>query len=683
MGPVNRLLFSFLISSLYLLMPTSDADAFCGFYVAGAETDVYNNATMVVMMREGTTTVLSMRNNYQGPPEDFAMIVPVPEILQEENVKTLSAELFHRVDKLAAPRLVEYWEQDPCPRPVSRSMDYASPKGRPTRSGGSTGSGFGRGAAPIAPVVEAEFTVGEYEIVILSAKDAVGLDNWITANGYKIPPGAAEHLRPYVAQGSKFFVAKVNPQKVKFKNGMASLSPLRFHYNSKDFNLPIRLGLINAKDKQDLIVHILGKQTRYEVANYNNVTIPTNLLVNNEVRSRYGEFYAALFDSTTEKNPKSVVTEYSWDSSTCDPCPGSPLREKELKSLGLDVIEKGLIGEASSSRGTGAINPRLQPQRPTSFQQAGIRLRQTKASDGLDSTIIRRYIRRNARHLAACYTPLLFSNPKLRGMTKGKFMIEADGKVTRANVKGIGTSDAKRCVKTVLQKMTLPKPSNGKRVRVTTEFEVYARTPPRQRRPSAAGGWVLTRLHARYDRTTLGEDLRFQKAEPLQGGRGGASDNISQEATKGEGRNQFQGRYIIRHPWQGAIECQSPKRGVWGRPPSGVSGSSSPQAATDLAFATRGKMTLSNMLATPFAGKFPDNTVENQQATPVPANVDSEKPKKAPESESAPPKSESESKGCSSGGGSGGGAALLLLFCFGILSRRKRDLAEPALAQST
>src|SRR5688572_11815400 len=90
------------------------ARAFCGFYVSGADASLYNNATMVVMMREGTRTVLSMQNSYQGPPENFAMVVPVPVVLQRENVKTLPREIFQRVDSLAAPRLVEYWEQDPC-----------------------------------------------------------------------------------------------------------------------------------------------------------------------------------------------------------------------------------------------------------------------------------------------------------------------------------------------------------------------------------------------------------------------------------------------------------------------------------------------------------------------------------------------------------------------------------------
>src|SRR6186997_2314221 len=81
------------------------ASAFCGFYVSGADAKLYNNATMVVMLRDGTRTVLSMQNTYQGPPEDFAMVVPVPVVLQEENVKTLPPEVFDRVDQLASPRL--------------------------------------------------------------------------------------------------------------------------------------------------------------------------------------------------------------------------------------------------------------------------------------------------------------------------------------------------------------------------------------------------------------------------------------------------------------------------------------------------------------------------------------------------------------------------------------------------
>ena len=315
-----------------LLVPVG-ARAFCGFYVSGADASLYSNATMVVMMREGTRTVLSMQNNYQGPPEDFAMVVPVPVVLQEDNVKTLPKEIFQRVDQLAAPRLVEYWEQDPCRPQVMYDRMAAMPAGAAVEE-----QAEDEGGADLGVTVEAEFAVGEYDIQILSANDSAGLDTWLRREDYNIPEGTGRVLRPYVEQGTKFFVAKVDTERVQFVNGQAVLSPLRVHYDTPEFWLPVRLGLLNSAGKQDLIVHILSRGTRYEVANYENATIPTNIRMTNAVRDEFGAVYDALFERTISANPRTVVTEYSWDASTCDPCPTEPLTPPELTLLGSDVI---------------------------------------------------------------------------------------------------------------------------------------------------------------------------------------------------------------------------------------------------------------------------------------------------------------------------------------------------------
>ena len=206
--------------------------------------------------------------------------------------------------------------------------------------------------------IEAQFTVGEYQIVILSAKDSTGLDGWLRAEKYQIPPGAEPLLRPYVASGMKFFVAKVDPAKVKFEDGRVALSPLRFHYDTEDFTLPIRLGLANSSGKQDLIVNILAPAQRYEVKNYKNATIPTNLDVKDEVRDKFGEFYAALFDRTVEKNPGAVITEYAWQATTCDPCPGPQLDMGDLMTLGADVLA-GEKGKPAPYQGWDMVHTRL------------------------------------------------------------------------------------------------------------------------------------------------------------------------------------------------------------------------------------------------------------------------------------------------------------------------------------
>lgn len=323
----RHLRYAFIFLALSLLLP-SPARAFCGFYVSGADASLYNNATLVVLMRDGTRTVLSMQNNYHGPPQDFAMVVPVPQVLKKENVKTLNPEVFKHIDQLSAPRLVEYWEMDPCkewPMPLMAPM--ASRGGAPVQESGA--------AMDLGVRIEAQFAVAEYDIVILSANDSSGLETWLKREKYNIPTGSAEVLAPYVATGTKFFVAKVDIKRVTYEDGAAVLSPLRVDYDSDTFSLPVRLGLLNSQGEQDLLVHILARE-RYEAANYRNAFIPTNLKVNEDVVDRFGPFYDSLFREVGSTG--AVVTEYAWSAGSCDPCPSPPLDESEIATLGGDLL---------------------------------------------------------------------------------------------------------------------------------------------------------------------------------------------------------------------------------------------------------------------------------------------------------------------------------------------------------
>ncbi len=334
----HRLLvaLAFLVSPLF----ASHAHAFCGFYVAGADSSLYNDATMVVLMRDGQRTILSMQNSYAGPTEDFAMVVPVPEVLHEEDVRTLPAAIFQKIDRLSAPRLVEYWEADPCePQYLYDAVPTSSMVSEESEAGGEMDMEY-------QVRVEASFAVAEYDVVILSAGDSDGLERWLQHEGYNIPSGAARVLRPYVESGTKFFVAKIDAERVQFDaNGRAVLSPLRFHFDDQRFQLPVRLGLLNSQGEQDLIVHTLGRGTRYEVANYPNTTIPTNLLVNQEVREHFGAFYEGVLRETLAEHPGSVITEYAWSASSCDPCPGPTLDGSDIQTLGGDVLPQGAGGD--------------------------------------------------------------------------------------------------------------------------------------------------------------------------------------------------------------------------------------------------------------------------------------------------------------------------------------------------
>jgi hypothetical protein len=313
--------------------------AFCGFFAGetGARGGLYNDATQVVLMRHGTTTVLSMQNTYRGPPAAFALVVPVPAVVTEQQVHVLPRGVFERIDTHGAPRLVEYWEQDPCWQEMAEPVTASVDPGSSHRGGGGGGSYVP--PTPTQVVVEASFVVGEYEIVVLSASESTALERWLRAHDYAIPAKAEKLLRPYVESGMKFFVARVDPAKVTFEGGVAQLSPLRVVYDSPELTLPVRLGLASSPGTQDLIVNVLAPGVRYEVANRPNVTIPTNLAVHEAARGGFAEMYAALFDHTVERVPGAVVTEYAWDQQRqCDPCTGPALDSGVLSELGYDVI---------------------------------------------------------------------------------------------------------------------------------------------------------------------------------------------------------------------------------------------------------------------------------------------------------------------------------------------------------
>ena len=56
-----------LLPALLALLPVR-ADAFCGFYVAKADTRLFNQASQVVLVRDGDRTVLTMANDFRGDP---------------------------------------------------------------------------------------------------------------------------------------------------------------------------------------------------------------------------------------------------------------------------------------------------------------------------------------------------------------------------------------------------------------------------------------------------------------------------------------------------------------------------------------------------------------------------------------------------------------------------------------
>ncbi|MEH2060423.1 MAG: DUF2330 domain-containing protein [Nostoc sp.] len=326
-----RLLTPLLLAIVAVLCFAPAAWAFCGFYVAKADTKLYNKASQVAIARDGERTVLTMANDFQGEVKDFAIVIPVPTVLQKEQVHVTEPKIIERLDAFSAPRLVEYFDSDPC-APIGNT-DWVGAVPAPAAARSEAGSA--RSDRSLGVTVEARFNVGEYDIVILSAKESGGLETWLKRSGYKIPRGAKQLLQPYIRSSMKFFVAKVNLDKFE-QSGYQFLRPLQISYQSPKFMLPIRLGMINATTEQDLIVYILSPQGQAEITNYRTVKIPSDANVPLFVKDEFGEFYKSMFQTSYTKEDRKVgFLEYAWDMSSCDPCSADPLTPEELKEAGV------------------------------------------------------------------------------------------------------------------------------------------------------------------------------------------------------------------------------------------------------------------------------------------------------------------------------------------------------------
>ncbi len=330
-----RILCALLIIGLSCFVFVPKAWAFCGFYVAKADAKLYNQASQVAIARSGDHTVLTMANDYQGEVKDFAIVVPVPTVLQKEQVKVSDPKIIERLDAFSAPRLVEYFDPDPCETIDDRVLRMPMPSAPMSEANEAVRSRQGS----LGVTVEAKFTVGEYDILILSAKESGGLETWLVENGYKIPRGAKQLLKPYIRQKLKFFVAKVNLDEFD-KAGFQSLRPLQITYDSPRFMLPIRLGMINAQAAQDLIVYILSPKGQAEVTNYRTVKVPSDSEVPLFVKDEFSHFYKSMFEKSYDREDRKVAfLEYAWNMGNCDPCSAEPLNPEELKQAGVFWLE--------------------------------------------------------------------------------------------------------------------------------------------------------------------------------------------------------------------------------------------------------------------------------------------------------------------------------------------------------
>lgn len=355
--PILVIMKRLLTAAAAFFLLAGDANAFCGFYVAKADVKLSNKTSQVIIVRDGELSTITMSSDFSGSVNDFAMVVPVPVVLQKNDIKVVNRMIFDQLDAYSAPRLVEYYDEDPCQTYYYRDRYAAVPSVAEASKSGEADDV--RDFSNYQVKIEAKYTVGEYDILILSAQESGGLERWLNDNGYKIPAGAKEVLDPYIKSNMKFFVVKVNVEEFRKQGGSEQvdgslpLSPIQIKFNSPKFMLPIRLGMANANGDQDMLVYAFSRKGRIETTNYRTVPMPTGQKVPLFVRDEFSDFYRDTYSKTWKREGKNVVfLEYAWDVTLnggmkCDPCVGPPPMFNELAQAGVNWLVADSWGGAS------------------------------------------------------------------------------------------------------------------------------------------------------------------------------------------------------------------------------------------------------------------------------------------------------------------------------------------------
>ena len=551
----THLCLSIFTTLLITLATAQHASAFCGMYVSNkSDETLLNDATQVVLFREGIHTALTMRNSYKGPVEDFAMLVPVPQVLDKNHVHTVIPKHLDELTSFTVPRLVKYEQTFSC---INYSSDdlFAVIK-----------DGVGSTKRSSKVKVLEEYDVAEYEIKILEAKDSSGLLTWLKDHKYKVPEGGEELLQGYINTGMYFFVAKINADKVTFEDGEAVLTPLKFTYTSEEFSLPVRLGLLNANGPQDLLIHIISDEGRFESSNYRTGIIPTNLIVDKKVEKGFASFYESLFSHVLKSQEAQLITEFVGQAfwQKCDPCVSD--RGTVSKDVLLALAYEGDVSkyvldslEIQEFRGNGNTDSY------NSMNRTLIRYLKGKTRSCFDTNTFKMKPEQEHEGHVGCAAKRTKKTGNTWEVTcdEGKFSGEFDKKDI-LTLQGCLETQTREFLKRGLAKTST--------LSFTLHYNMARKALSSMRHNTKS--YVVTRLRGRFNTKSSKEDIVFTKADPLLGGYGTPDKKGKMTSFYSLGENQenrFQARYIILNylnKKKAEKTCENPEKMYyhWGSP---------------------------------------------------------------------------------------------------------------------
>ncbi|MEU0369144.1 DUF2330 domain-containing protein [Streptomyces sp. NPDC006283] len=215
----------------------------CGAMVVDRNAELSVDRETSVIDWDGRTEQIVMRFTVASDAPDAAWIMPVPT---RADVELADDALFDELVRITAPehRTRHYF----WPRGGDWPLDDVDGAAGAAPGASADGSGVG--------VVGRE-RLGDFDVARLTATDPGALGDWLDENGFELPEGLGEDLRPYVDQGWEYVAVRLAPRE-KGAVLTGTLDPLRLSFASDRLIYPMRLSR-RAKTPQSLGLFVLAR----------------------------------------------------------------------------------------------------------------------------------------------------------------------------------------------------------------------------------------------------------------------------------------------------------------------------------------------------------------------------------------------------------------------------------------
>jgi len=220
---------------------------------------------------------------YNGNPESFAWLVPVPsapELALSEDL------LFGYLEDATRPRPFSL-DESICPHPEYYCKYRHEPDCSPPDAGGQDSWGYadtsttfdafaadttsGNNPPPGIDVIGSQI-VGEYETVTFRADESHLAVQWLNDNGFIVNDSMAPYMQPYVDEGMVFVAAKLVPGA-----GIDAIRPLSITYEGQHPMIPLRLTAVAAEPHLTVTAWFFG-DAPYAPIDHPLITVPTDEL---------------------------------------------------------------------------------------------------------------------------------------------------------------------------------------------------------------------------------------------------------------------------------------------------------------------------------------------------------------------------------------------------------------------